>query len=544
MPSTQNATDYLTKHVLIQHNIVTYRSLSRELGIHVESAKQELAYFYQGNSKGKQRAHATYLICGEVTPCQDAGDVDMDAEDEEGLNMYDAEPVPRWEVVLVDEDKLEEYKSRFTKVASVSIHSLAPTRLVDADLLAEPLEIVRQFDSSKEGSDLEKAASLGRLVGEHAKIGKAVRLSASLAKPDVKGKGKALVPEKASSAPPKEAITKKESMFAKKDDPPSKDTKPADTKAAATTKPLAKKGTLDFSKSKSKEKEVTKPKEEPPKKMFFKAEPASSKVKKEESESEQEPTKPATKPKPKTASPTPAEPRLPEPAAPKRESSTTGRVRKRVVLSDDDDDEPPPPPRRKAKPVAVEEDDEGLMAMMDVDDDQVERVSRLTKRTSVPEPEPAEDTDAAEVPSSPAVDETMDESDHSREVKPLPKQRKPKKVVPIGANGLKKKRVVKTRSKTDEKGYQVTEDYSDYESVDEEEPAPAPKVKAPAKPSAEKPKAEVKPEKPPAAATTESSKPKPKPKPQPKAKAPATKGAAGQAKLGNFFGPAKTKKSG
>lgn len=31
----------------------------------------------------------------------------MDAEDEEGLNMYDAEPVPRWEVVLVDEDKLE-----------------------------------------------------------------------------------------------------------------------------------------------------------------------------------------------------------------------------------------------------------------------------------------------------------------------------------------------------------------------------------------------------------------------------------------------------
>lgn len=39
-------------------------------------------------------------------------------------------------------------------------------------------------------------------------------------------------------------------------------------------------------------------------------------------------------------------------------------------------------------------------------------------------------------------------------MKPLPKQRKPKKVVPIGANGLKKKRVVKTRSKTDEKGYQ------------------------------------------------------------------------------------------
>jgi DNA polymerase delta subunit 3 len=76
-------------------------------------------------------------------------------------------------------------------------------------------------------------------------------------------------------------------------------------------------------------------------------------------------------------------------------------------------------------------------------------------------------------------------------------QRKPKKQVPVGSNGLKKKRVVKSRMKTDDKGYfgarrfpcsgselsvclsiftcvsfAVTEDYSSYESVDEEAPPP------------------------------------------------------------------------
>lgn len=86
------------------------------------------------------------------------------------------------------------------------------------------------------------------------------------------------------------------------------------------------------------------------------------------------------------------------------------------------------------------------------------------------------------------------------EVKPVPKKRKPKKVIPVGSNGLKKRRVVKSRMTTDAKGYMgkhmsfifcikrvltllhpVTEDYSEYESVDEEEPEePKSKVKKPA----------------------------------------------------------------
>lgn len=90
--------------------------------------------------------------------------------------------------------------------------------------------------------------------------------------------------------------------------------------------------------------------------------------------------------------------------------------------------------------------------------------------------------------------------------KPKPRQRKVKKAIPIGRNGLKKKRVVKSKTDFDDKGYMgewsqfrlngiflgyrpifadyaenifpaVTIDYSSYESVDEEAEEEAPAVK-------------------------------------------------------------------
>lgn len=76
--------------------------------------------------------------------------------------------------------------------------------------------------------------------------------------------------------------------------------------------------------------------------------------------------------------------------------------------------------------------------------------------------------------------------------KPAPKKRRPKKVIPVGKNGLKKRRVMKSRSTVDDKGYMgesesfrpktspsschfasVFDDYSSYESVDEEVEAEA-----------------------------------------------------------------------
>ena len=63
--------------------------------------------------------------------------------------------------------------------------------------------------------------------------------------------------------------------------------------------------------------------------------------------------------------------------------------------------------------------------------------------------------------SPPATDVEMEDREAEPEPEPEPKpkparkpqQRKPKKVVPVGRNGLKKRRLVKSRMTTDDKGY-------------------------------------------------------------------------------------------
>lgn len=166
---------------------------------------------------------------------------------------------------------------------------------------------------------------------------------------------------------------------------------------------------------------------------------------------------------------------------PSKPPSTTGkssnlRLRKNVLLSDDDEsDAPPPPPRRmskskgKAKLVVNDEDsaaDNDLRAMMDVDDgmptcylyvdgvlkvpiDQVIRVSRDAPAASRQKTEEEEEEEEETPPIIKDEDVDMDD-----DIRAAPKkQRKAKKAVPLGSNGLKKKRVVKTTKRMDEKGF-------------------------------------------------------------------------------------------
>jgi DNA polymerase delta subunit 3 len=50
--------------------------------------------------------------------------------------------------------------------------------------------------------------------------------------------------------------------------------------------------------------------------------------------------------------------------------------------------------------------------------------------------------------------EDAKEEEEEEEVEVLPKKkRQPKKVIPVGSNGIKKKRVMKSRMHTDEKGF-------------------------------------------------------------------------------------------
>lgn len=51
------------------------------------------------------------------------------------------------------------------------------------------------------------------------------------------------------------------------------------------------------------------------------------------------------------------------------------------------------------------------------------------------------------------LDIDEDEDDDIPVVPKQPRKKRVKKVVPVGSNGLKKRRVVKTRMETDERGY-------------------------------------------------------------------------------------------
>ncbi|KAF8434194.1 hypothetical protein L210DRAFT_3554341 [Boletus edulis BED1] len=178
-----------------------------------------------------------------------------------------------------------------------------------------------------------------------------------------------------------------------------------------------------------------------------------------------------------------------------------------------------------------------LRAMMDIDDRQVDRVSRADK--VLPQPEESEESEEEgnkpekEAIAPPATTED-EESDH---VPVVPKRRKPRKVALVGRNGLKKRLVIKSRTAMDAKGYMQTEDYSSYESVDEEEEI-KPKGKGKGKGKETKKASELTNKDEEVKPKQEESIGKLKAKPTPKPRG----GAAKRGGLLNFFGPERGKK--
>ena len=149
--------------------------------------------------------------------------------------------------------------------------------------------------------------------------------------------------------------------------------------------------------------------------------------------------------------------------------NNTVRFKGRVVLSDDESDTVVPPPKRtlrqKSKVTSRTESpereiDQAAMALMDIDDglcvgpciaihvlihlstDQVEKVVHETSTnvstTMDDENEQMDDVDM--------VDGTTSEPKKTR-------KKREKKVIPVGSNGLKKKKVMKTKKTMDDNGY-------------------------------------------------------------------------------------------
>ena len=78
-------------------------------------------------------------------------------------------------------------------------------------------------------------------------------------------------------------------------------------------------------------------------------------------------------------------------------------------------------------------------------------IKHSRKATSPP---PSSDGETTEHPDEPVEPEEPDVDVEmvEEEIKPAPKKKKVKKVIPVGRNGLKKRRVVKSRMTTDAKG--------------------------------------------------------------------------------------------
>ncbi|TFY59274.1 hypothetical protein EVJ58_g5889 [Rhodofomes roseus] len=546
----QSITDYLTKQVQIDHNVVTFRLLSRYFNTHVNTAKNNLAAFHAASRSSQEPVYATYMLTGEVAPPAarsahsqedgmdvDAGDTTTLGEMREHEREQDSDVVPLMKVLLVGENDVEKAKTHYLRVFSQVVYSLSPTHLVDSSLICPPTEKVYEVDAKVTA---DAPALLGRLIGPHVHVGKPVVLTPLPAKTPVM--------PLASTVSKQAAATKSEQQDSKPKLKP-QETKPSlrpqeskpslkPKESKISLKPRAS-GTLDWGKAKAKQQDegiATKGKE----KEKAKEKEADEAKEKEKSKVKSEDTKkvasPVAQSKAKKASPRgvkrksvlpsssddeEAQDNTPRKKSPLTSSlkqkekdekpytskssttkpSVTGQKSTRALMSDSDDDDShssiTPPPAKgaaknkngvKAKKAVLSDSDEedtvergqrrktkvkdktrssipdkSLQAMMDIDDDDVIKASR-----SVAEVDTEVETEE-EAPPDTQTEDFIEDSEPER-VKQRPRKRKQdKKPVPVGSNGLKKRRAMRTRTKTDDKGYMVTEDYSSYESVDEEE---------------------------------------------------------------------------
>ncbi|KAF8159528.1 DNA polymerase subunit Cdc27 [Crassisporium funariophilum] len=549
--TTQEITDYITKQIFIERNIVTFRSLSRQFSIHVNVAKNELATFHHNAPYQSQNCSATFLLSGSVRTIRHYKDADedVDMEDEPFTSQVDEESddgdeVPQMKFTIVNERDLEDAKAAYAKLHSIHVYSLSPSPIHDAGLLCAPTEGVRNVD--KVGG-VDWAGKVGRVVGTGIQM-KGSKKGKQPVQP-VAGPSKLKQPSESRIAP----VTK---VVARDADAQEKSNDAATDKGKEKPKAT---GKIGFFKAKAKEtKETREVKQEEPvkdvkKKMFFTKPPSRApSVASEKAESET-PAVPVRGIKRKSSIGLEPEPRERTPENPAiSKPQHKARVKGRVVLSDDDEDTMVQSRFRRRSTadsrsvsVANSEAEREAMALMDIDDDLVEKVSReASAKPPATTDDEEQETDVSVVCKN---EEDVDMADESA-VAPKIRKKREKKVVPIGSNGLKKKKVTKTRRALDENGYMRNEDYSDWESVDEnaepEPPAP-PKVRRKPVVVKEDGNPDVPPPPAPKEVEATANKTVPKTTTAPAAVKPKpVKKAAGKVKeqkgLLNFFGPKKS----
>ncbi|KAG8168012.1 hypothetical protein KVR01_003701 [Diaporthe batatas] len=159
-----NHKTYLADQILSEGKIVTYRTLSRALKVHVNIAKQMLYEFHTWqNGKRSGSVHATYMLYGFTKTgqtnghSQQDGDVAMTSSQPEVDSTVDGGPVIT--LSLVAEESLKDVLSQYEGVNSIHVYSLGPHPVKDLQLLADVSKPV--LDPSAEDSSADRQHSLG-----------------------------------------------------------------------------------------------------------------------------------------------------------------------------------------------------------------------------------------------------------------------------------------------------------------------------------------------------------------------------------------------
>ncbi|KAG8992015.1 hypothetical protein FRB90_001119, partial [Tulasnella sp. 427] len=162
--------------------IVTFRLVSRELSIHVNEAKNQLAAYHAKNKGSGNSAYATFLVSGEVATAPPP-----DSQESSSMDTSEpTEPAPSLverRIILSGEEELEAVKSQFVKLFSVHVYSLAANRIKvrennrllstqvltakqDPELLAASGANVRDIDGRR---GVEQAKKVGMMVAPDVK---------------------------------------------------------------------------------------------------------------------------------------------------------------------------------------------------------------------------------------------------------------------------------------------------------------------------------------------------------------------------------------
>ncbi|KAH7171522.1 DNA polymerase subunit Cdc27 [Dactylonectria macrodidyma] len=410
---------FLSDRLLGEERPVTYRLLSRALGVHVNTAKEMLYDFHKSrNALRADSIHATYLVYG--TKSSDIATADGDVEMTSSMPDHDSlsEDVTTTTLALFREEELTDILAGYKQVTAIHVYSLAPFPQKDLSLLSDVATQLSEYSINEDASTAAK--KYGTITNTQVR------------RRDRNGRSMAITPAakpaKSESATPKPTPTPtakvKSNPFAPK--PAPVDTKPV-----------------------KQEKTDSSAKDETPTSSAGKKPPA---LKKGNSGGIIQSFARAA-----------ALPPRPKPA-PKKEEDTA------MTLSDDGEADDTDLPAKKvvSDPGAVraarKQREEALRRMMDDEEEEEE-----------------EDAEASEKDEEPG-DEDMEEAPEPEPERELEakEEKEPAEVVSSAGDGRRrgKRRVMKKKRILDEQGYMVTIQEPGWESFSEDEAPPPAKKQA------------------------------------------------------------------